>query len=184
MFRPLGYDVKTLLDFPSINEIDETGKTFEENAILKAETVAKALGKVVIADDSGLMIDALNGAPGIYSARYAGPKKNDEENMDKVLAELADVPVEERTARFYCALAVAFPNGESVTVNGTCEGIILPERRGNNGFGYDPIFFVKDLGRAMAELEPSEKGQISHRAVALKKLEDRLPSILAGEHHD
>lgn len=184
MFRALGYDVKTLLDYPSINEIDETGKTFEENAILKAETVARALGKVVIADDSGLMIDALDGAPGIYSARYAGPDKNDEDNIEKVLSELSEVPVEERSARFYCALAVALPNGETETVNGTCEGIILPERRGTNGFGYDPIFFVKNLGRTMAELEPSEKSQISHRAMALKKLEDRLSSILAGENHD
>ncbi|WP_077214165.1 XTP/dITP diphosphatase [Bacillus dakarensis] len=184
MFRPLGYEVKTLLDYPSIQDIDETGSTFEENARLKAETVAKEMGKVVIADDSGLMVDALDGAPGIYSARYAGPAKDDEANMDKVLNELAEVPEEKRTARFYCALAVAVPNGETVTVNGTCEGIILSERRGNNGFGYDPIFFVRDLGRAMAELEPSEKSQISHRANALKRLEDRLPSILAGEDHD
>lgn len=176
MFEPLGFEVKTLLDYPEIGDIEETGTTFEENAIIKAEAVAKETGQVVISDDSGLIIDALDGAPGIYSARYAGVEKNDQANMDKVLDELKDVPDEERTARFYCALAVAFPEGETITVNGTCEGSILRERRGNHGFGYDPIFFVKELGKAMAELEPEQKSKISHRAKALQNLEGLLKS--------
>ncbi|MGG0720434.1 XTP/dITP diphosphatase [Robertmurraya massiliosenegalensis] len=176
MFRPLGFEVKTLLDYEEIEDIEETGQTFEENAMIKAEAVAKQTGQVVIADDSGLIVDALDGAPGIYSARYAGPAKDDEANMDKLLENLKDVPDEQRTARFYCALAIAYPNGEGITVNGSCEGIILRNRRGSNGFGYDPIFFVNGLGKAMAELEPSEKNQISHRANALKKLEEIIQS--------
>ncbi|GIN60244.1 non-canonical purine NTP pyrophosphatase [Robertmurraya siralis] len=176
MFQPLGYEVKTLLDFDEIEDIEETGQTFEENAIIKAKAVAERTGQVVIADDSGLVVDALNGAPGIYSARYAGLAKDDEANIDKVLEQLKEVPDEERTARFYCALAVAEPDGKTFTVNGTCEGVILRTRRGVNGFGYDPIFFVNELGKAMAELEPSEKNQISHRANALKKLEEIIQS--------
>lgn len=180
MFQPLGFEVKTLLDFPEIKDVEETGTTFEENAILKAETISKLLNRMVIADDSGLAIDALNGKPGIFSARYAGEEKSDEANMNKVLEELANVPDNERQARFYCALAVASPEQETFTVLGTCEGIILREKRGSYGFGYDPIFFTVEKGKAMAELTPEEKAQISHRAHALQKLESELPSLLAG----
>lgn len=178
MFMPLGYKVKTLIDFPEIEDIEETGSTFEENAVLKAESVSKVLNRIVIADDSGLAIDALNGRPGIYSARYAGEEKSDEANMAKVLEELSDVPDSSRHARFYCALAVAVPGIETFTVSGTCEGMILREKRGSNGFGYDPIFYVVDRGKAMAELRPEEKAEISHRAQALRKLESKLPSLL------
>mgnify|MGYP001393288990 CR=1 FL=1 len=184
MFQPLGYEVKTLLDYPDIEDVEETGTTFEENARLKAETVSKEIGRVVIADDSGLIVDALDGAPGVFSARYAGAEKNDEANIDKVLQNLEGVPENERTARFYCALAVAIPGQETVTVDGTCEGRILSERRGHYGFGYDSIFFVQEFGRAMAELEPAEKSKISHRGNALRKLEGILPSLLEGERHD
>lgn len=172
--EPLGYTVKTLLDYPQLKEIEETGTTFEENAILKAEGICEQIGKMVIADDSGLIVDALNGEPGVYSARYAGEDKDDEANIDKVLKKLKDVPEKERTARFYCALAVAIPNEKTITVNGTCEGIIINERKGNNGFGYDPIFFVPELGKTMAELETEEKMKISHRGAALKKLREVL----------
>lgn len=172
--EPLGYTVKTLLDYPQLKEIEETGTTFEENAILKAEGICEQIGKMVIADDSGLIVDALNGEPGVYSARYAGEDKDDEANIDKVLNKLKDVPEKERTARFYCALAVAIPNEKTITVNGTCEGIIINERKGNNGFGYDPIFFVPELGKTMAELETEEKMKISHRGAALKKLREVL----------
>ncbi|MFB6467941.1 XTP/dITP diphosphatase [Cytobacillus sp. Hz8] len=171
MFEPYGYEVKTLLDFQDVADVEETGTTFEENAILKAETISKKIAKMVIADDSGLVVDALNGRPGVYSARYAGEEKNDEHNIDKVLEELDGVQAENRSARFYCALAVAVPGKETFTVNGSCEGTILTERRGTNGFGYDPIFFVNEKEKAMAELKPDEKNQISHRAHALKKLE-------------
>lgn len=177
MFEPLGYEVKTLLDYPEIPDVDETGTTFEENAILKAEEVSKVLKQIVIADDSGLSIDALEGRPGIFSARYAGEEKSDEANMDKVLNEMKDVPDGSRTARFYCALAVAIPGKETYTVSGTCEGEILHERKGSYGFGYDPIFFAIDKGKAMAELEPEEKSEISHRAHALRLLEKDLPTL-------
>ncbi|MFE8696928.1 XTP/dITP diphosphatase [Cytobacillus sp. FJAT-53684] len=180
MFQPLGFEVKTLLDFPEIKDVEETGTTFEENAILKAETIARLLDRMVIADDSGLAIDALEGRPGIYSARYAGEEKSDEANMNKVLEELTDVPDNERKARFFCALAVASPGKETFIVSGTCEGLILREKRGSYGFGYDPIFFAIEKGKAMAELTPEEKAQISHRANALRKLESELPSLLAG----
>ena len=178
IFAPRGIKVQTLLDFPEIPDIEETGQTFEENAILKAETISKALNKMVIGDDSGLMIDALEGRPGIYSARYAGEQKNDQDNIDKVLSELSGVRDGNRTARFYCALAIAIPNSKTQTVFGTCEGRILEERRGTNGFGYDPIFNVPEKSLAMAELTSDEKNKISHRANALKKLDVILDSIL------
>lgn len=180
MFKPLGYEVKTLLDYPDFQEVEETGMTFEENAILKAEAVSNAFGRMVIADDSGLVVDALEGRPGIYSARYAGEEKNDRKNMDKVLREMENIPDSSRQARFYCALAVASQGRETLTVNGTCEGSILREKRGSHGFGYDPIFFAEEKGKAMAELNPEEKSQISHRAKALKKLEELLPAFLPG----
>lgn len=174
LFLPKGLAVKTLLDYPEIGDVEETGSTFEENAILKAETIANNLGVRVIADDSGLEIDALEGRPGVYSARYAGSEKNDENNIDKVLDELQGVPENERTARFCCALAMAEPGKETLTVFGTCEGRILNERRGTNGFGYDPIFYVETEGKAMAELSSNEKNKISHRANAIRKLDDLL----------
>ena len=177
LFTPLGYEVVTMFDVAPDMEIEETGTTFEENAVLKAETLSKALGTIVIADDSGLAVDALNGAPGVYSARYAGDH-DDEANIVKVLENLKGLPEEKRTARFMCALAIAGPELETTTVFGSCEGVILEEKRGTNGFGYDPIFFVPALGLAMAELTPEEKGAISHRGNAIRKLADLLPTLL------
>ncbi len=177
LFTPLGYEVVTMFDVAPDMEIEETGTTFEENAILKAETLSRALGQLVIADDSGLAVDALEGEPGVYSARYAGDH-NDEANIEKVLENLQGVPVEERTARFCCALAIAGPNLDTYTVFGTCEGVILTEKRGSNGFGYDPIFYVPELDRAMAELSPEEKGAISHRGNAIRKLSEELPKLI------
>jgi len=178
LFSPQGIRVLTLLDVDQAIDVEETGVTFEENAILKAETVSRLLGKTVIADDSGLEIDALNGRPGVYSARYAGLDKSDEANIDKVLNELADVPAEERTARFRCVLAVAGPGRETETFSGSCEGVIQTERKGENGFGYDPIFYVPNKGKTMAELSQDEKNVISHRGAALRKMEIRLPDII------
>lgn len=163
LFQPFGVQVLTLNDIEEAIDVEETGVTFEENAILKAETVARLLNKIVIADDSGLEIDALNGAPGVYSARYAGTEKSDEANIDKVLAELGTVPTEGRTARFRCVLAVAGPGLQTETFSGSCEGLIHTERKGTNGFGYDPIFYVPEQERMMAELSPEEKSLISHR---------------------
>lgn len=177
LFTPLGYEVVTMFEVAPDLEIEETGTTFEENAILKAETLSEQLRKLVIADDSGLAVDALGGEPGVYSARYAGDH-DDEANIVKVLEKLQGVPDEKRTARFCCALAIAGPNIDTYTVFGTCEGVILHEKRGTNGFGYDPIFFVPELGRAMAELTPEEKGAISHRGNAIRKLAEELPNLV------
>jgi XTP/dITP diphosphohydrolase len=170
LFSPKGFKVKSLLDFPEIEDVEETGVTFAENATLKAEAISSALNKPVIADDSGLAIDALNGEPGVYSARYAGENKDDNANIEKVLQKLNDVPFEKRTARFHCALAIAVPGKRTEIVEGTCEGHILEEKRGENGFGYDPIFFVEKWRCSMAELTKEQKNQISHRANALKRL--------------
>ncbi|MDN7245914.1 XTP/dITP diphosphatase [Planococcus shenhongbingii] len=178
LLRPFGYEVLTLKDVAQDMDVEETGTTFEENAILKAEAVAEALQIPVIADDSGLEIDALNGEPGVYSARYAGGEKSDNANIDKVLEKMAGVPENERTARFRCVLAVAAPNRKTETFSGSCEGEILTERRGENGFGYDPIFWVPSEGRAMAELKPEEKAAISHRGNALQKLKLAMPEWL------
>nr|WP_106780230.1 XTP/dITP diphosphatase [Lysinibacillus timonensis] len=177
LFNPIGFEVVTMFDVAPDMEIEETGTTFEENAVLKAETLAKTLNKIVIADDSGLTVDALGGEPGVYSARYAGDH-DDEANIMKVLKKLEGVPEEKRTARFVCALAIAGPDIETFTVFGQCEGVILEEKRGSNGFGYDPIFFVPELNRSMAELSPEEKGAISHRGNAIRKLAGELPNLL------
>lgn len=181
MFLEYGYQVKTLVDYPEIPDIEETGTTFDENAIIKAETLSKILNKIVIADDSGLIVDALNGEPGVYSARYAGEPKDDEKNMDYLLEKLKDVPENLRHARFHCSLAVAIPNRKTITVSGQCEGHILFERTGTNGFGYDPIFFVEELQRPMATLLPFDKAKISHRGKALKKLETILELLFEKE---
>lgn len=174
ILEPKGYDVKSLAEIGFTEEIEETGHTFEENAILKAEAVAKAVNKMVIADDSGLSIDNLGGKPGVYSARYAGEQKDDQANIDKVLSELKGIEKEQRTARFRCALAVSIPGEETKTVEGHVEGYIAEEPRGEYGFGYDPIFIVKDKDKTMAELTSDEKNKISHRADALKKLSKLL----------
>lgn len=178
LLRPFGYEVLTLRDVAEDVDVEEIGTTFEENAILKAETIANMLNTTVIADDSGLEIDALGGEPGVYSARYAGGEKSDSANIDKVLAKLEGIPEEKRTARFRCVLAVASPGKETKTFHGTCEGYILEERFGENGFGYDPIFWVPAEGRTMAEMKPHEKAAISHRGNALRKLQISLSKIL------
>ncbi|MED1122591.1 XTP/dITP diphosphatase [Bacillus atrophaeus] len=174
ILAPKGYDVKSLADIGFLEEIEETGHTFEENAVLKAEAVAKAVNKMVIADDSGLSVDNLGGSPGVYSARYAGEQKDDTANINKVLQKLKGIEKEQRTARFRCALAVSIPGEETKTVEGHVEGYIAEEPKGENGFGYDPIFIVKDKDKTMAELTSDEKNKISHRANALKKLSQLL----------
>lgn len=172
-FSVYGIQATSLLDLTKdIPDIEETGTTFSENAALKAEQISELLEVPVLADDSGLEINALNGEPGIYSARYAGEPKNDQANIDMVLAKLSDVPKERRTARFVCVLAVATPGKETIFHKGTCEGIIATTQKGNNGFGYDPIFIPNGAQKTMAELLPSEKSQISHRKNAIIKLDD------------
>lgn len=172
-FKERGLHVKSLLDLPEDIDVIEDGKTFEDNAIKKAETIGKRIGMPVLADDSGLEVDALQGAPGIYSARFAGPEKDDGENNQKLLRELENVRDEDRTARFVCALAIYFPNGKIQTVRGTCEGKIGYEIEGAHGFGYDPLFRLLNSEQTMAQLEKHEKNQISHRAKALLALADQ-----------
>ncbi|MFS0865547.1 XTP/dITP diphosphatase [Fredinandcohnia sp. 179-A 10B2 NHS] len=174
LFEIKGIKVKSLLDFPSIDDIEETGTTFAENAKIKAEAISNKFKIPVIADDSGLSVDYLNGRPGVYSARYAGEQKDDTANLNKVLAELEGVPEDKRTARFHCALALAIPGEETQIVEGTCEGIITDKPVGANGFGYDPVFYVVAKGKTMAQLTKDEKNEISHRGNALRKLDKLL----------
>ena len=171
-------EVLSLLDINYEGEIEENGLTFEENALIKARAIAMEYKATVIADDSGLCIDALNGEPGVYSARYAGEACSDDANMDKVLEELRDVPEDERTARFVCALAIVDKNGNETVMRGTCAGKISRVKRGSEGFGYDPIFYLPQLNKTMAELSKDEKNALSHRGNAFKKLELEL---VAGE---
>lgn len=169
MLSPYGFHIQTLLDYSTdMPDVEETGTTFHENAQLKAEQISSFLGKSVIADDSGLAVDYLNGAPGVYSARYAGEHADDVTNNNKVLNALHDVPNEERTARFICVLAFAQPNQKTIYHEGICEGKIATSPYGTNGFGYDPIFIPKGYHQTMAQIEQEEKNQISHRSHALK----------------
>ena len=171
MFAKAGYQIKTMKDFPELPEVQETGQTFEENARLKAETITNILQCPVLADDSGLTVDALGGMPGIYSARFAGEQKSDASNNAKLLHELTDVADENRTAQFHCTLVFAAPQKESLVVEGIWNGRIARIPRGENGFGYDPLFIVDGLEKTSAELTPEEKNAISHRGQAMKKLD-------------
>ncbi|PTX59352.1 XTP/dITP diphosphohydrolase [Melghirimyces profundicolus] len=171
MFREaLGIRVKGLEGMENLPHIVEDRETFEGNAVKKAETIAGVLGRPVAADDSGLAVDALQGAPGVYSARYAGPDATDAENNRKLLMELEGLPEAERKAAFVCALALAVPGDETRVVRGECPGRIALRPRGENGFGYDPLFFLPERGCTMAELPPEVKNQISHRARATERL--------------
>lgn len=164
--------VRDLCKHPEISEIEESGKSFEENAALKAIAASKELPELVIADDSGLEVDALNGAPGIYSARYAGETATDQENNDKLLHELerADASKDRRSARFRCVLALAREGQILGTFEGVVEGTIVDLPRGNCGFGYDPVFLPTGLNKTFGELAPAEKDRLSHRGRALGKL--------------
>ncbi|MFC7061605.1 XTP/dITP diphosphatase [Halobacillus seohaensis] len=172
MLSKYGIQVKSLLDFDEpVENIVEDGETFEDNATIKAEAVSKKFQVPVVADDSGLEIDALQGAPGIYSARYAGEEKNDQKNLEKVLRELKEVSTGKRTARFVCAIAVARPGHATFVKRGTCEGTISEQPSGEEGFGYDPIFIPQHSDRTMAEHTSVEKNSISHRNHAILKIE-------------
>lgn len=155
-------------------DIVEDGSTFEENALIKAKEICKLAGEMVLADDSGLEIDYLNGEPGIYSARYMGEDTSYRIKNKNLIDRLEGVPAEKRTARFVCAIAAAFPDGRSFVVRGTIEGMIGYEERGENGFGYDPIFYLPEKGVSTAELSPEEKNSISHRGNALRKMKEFL----------
>ncbi|TGE31965.1 XTP/dITP diphosphatase [Desulfosporosinus sp. Sb-LF] len=162
-------EVLSLLDISNWEDVEENGETFADNAALKARAAVQKTGLIALADDSGLVVDALNGAPGVYSARYAGEPKDDERNNDKLLHQLESIPDDKRTARFRCALVIATPDGKEYLTEGTVEGLILRQRRGLDGFGYDPLFFVQDFARTMAELNVAQKNKLSHRAQAFRK---------------
>lgn len=171
------YEVITMEEAGINTDIDETGTTFEENAAIKAETVRDLCGEIVLADDSGLEIDYLNGEPGIYSARYMGHDTSYDIKNKNLIDRLEGVPDEKRTARFVCAVAAAFPDKPTIVVRGTMEGIIGYEIKGENGFGYDPIFFLPEYGMTSAELSPEEKNRISHRGKALRAIKEKLEEM-------
>jgi XTP/dITP diphosphohydrolase len=169
-----GVDVVGLEDYPDAPDVPETELTFAGNALLKARAIAAHTGLPAVADDSGLCVDALNGMPGVFSARWSGRHGDDEANLDLLLGQLADVAPEHRSARFVCVAAVAWPSGEERTVEGHLIGHVIGERRGSNGFGYDPIFVPGDDSRTTAELSPEEKDAISHRGKAFRALAQHL----------
>jgi XTP/dITP diphosphohydrolase len=169
-------EVKSLEDFGPIPPVVEDGETFEDNAVKKARHTARVLGLPAIADDSGLEVAALQGAPGVRSARYAGETAVDDENNLKLLDALKEV--ENRDARFVCVLAIAIPRGPALIYEGVCDGRIAWKKRGNNGFGYDPIFYYPPLGRTFAELSGDEKNKVSHRGKALAELHDEFDKVL------
>jgi XTP/dITP diphosphohydrolase len=179
IFRELPFQVLALSDIQLDMDVEETGSTFAENAILKAQAYAQAANMLALADDSGLEIDALGGAPGIYSARFAGRDTPYAERFRLIFERLQGIPVSERTARFRCAIALAEPSGYTRVVEGTIEGVIPDSPRGENGFGYDPIFLVPERGITTAEMTPEEKNGISHRgraAEAARQLLENWPS--------
>lgn len=178
LLSDLGLEVCSLDDVPQMPEVVEDGTTFFANALKKASAVALATGELALADDSGLEVDALGGAPGIYSARYAGPDADDLKNNARLLEDLARVPEGERSARFRCVLVVYCPSGHWMSAEGTCEGTIAKAAFGSRGFGYDPIFYLPAFGRTMAEVGPEIKNRISHRAQALARLREILPRFL------
>ncbi|CAH1211402.1 dITP/XTP pyrophosphatase [Paenibacillus auburnensis] len=181
-FAPLGLTVKSMFDYPQLPDVVEDGTTFAENAFKKSKAVGEALGLPVLADDSGLCVDALDGRPGVYSARYAGENARDQDNNLKLLSELEGLKQGEDTgqpllspARFVCALSLYDPaDGMELTAEGTVEGWITSEPAGGGGFGYDPLFYLPEYEKTMAELTLEEKQMISHRGMALRLLTDKL----------
>lgn len=179
ILEPLGFTVLSQKEAGIHVEAEETGTTFEENAYLKAKAVYDASGLPTVADDSGIVVDALDGAPGVYSARYGGPGLNDVDRYEKLLHEMEGVPDAKRTARFVCAISLVLSPDKAFSFTGVCEGKIGHGPRGENGFGYDPIFMVGE--KSTAELSSEEKDKISHRGQALRKMEQMLSAMQNGE---
>ena len=170
------FDIRSLNDFGPLPEVEEDGETFDDNAYKKAVFVAKALGLPAIADDSGLVVEALGGAPGVRSARYAGPQATDADNIAKLLRDMAGQT--DRRAAFHCVISIAVPSGPALTYEGRCEGEILDAPRGVSGFGYDPIFYSPTLGKTFAEAGMAEKNKISHRGRAMAQMAAEFAQIL------
>lgn len=179
MLKPVSrFDLLSLCDFPQYIPPEETGLSFEENAVLKALHAAKILQRLVIADDSGLVVPALNGAPGIYSARYAGKNATDLDNRKKLLDQMQHLLEEDRSAYYECCIVLATPSGLKKCTRGTCEGTLLSKEKGASGFGYDPLFVKHGYSKSFAELEEATKNRISHRRKALDKILLSLDSLL------
>ena len=177
ILKPMGFDVICENDLENpLPEVEETGETFEENALLKAHSGLKETGCISVADDSGLCVDALNGAPGVYSARYSGEGATYQSNNEKLLKEMQNIPDEKRTAYFVSAVACVFPDGREFTVRGTCNGYIARECKGTNGFGYDPLFICES--GSYAEISPEEKDRVSHRGKALRLFKEELKKYI------
>lgn len=174
MLKGLKIKILALDDFPEIPAPLEDGKSFRENALKKARFVAERLQITTLADDSGLEVNILGGQPGIFSARYAGENATDKENNMKLLKELSGIPFEKRRARYKCAIAIVIPRAKEEVVTGSCSGLIALKPKGTGGFGYDPLFYVPEYGKTMAELPPGIKNRISHRGMALAKLRKKL----------
>lgn len=183
LLEPFGAAVKGLDAFPEIGEIEETGSTFAENSLLKASTVSKLTGLVAVADDSGLIVDALGGEPGVYSARYSeepGRPATDERNTQKVLSKMTCIPDESRSCRFVSVMAASAPDGRHILAEGRWEGFLAREPKGANGFGYDPVFWDPETGLTAAQLEPDQKNARSHRAKACRNLLRLWPAFWAS----
>lgn len=179
MLCGLPFEIISMEDAGINGDIVEIGSTFKENALIKASEICKMTGEIAIADDSGLEVDYLNGAPGIYSSRFAGEGKGDDVKNKKLLYLLKDVPFEKRTARFVCAMAAVFPDGRHFTVEGTCNGYIGVKPEGKNGFGYDPLFYIPEHDMTTAQMNAEEKNKVSHRGKALKLMAVELKKQLA-----
>jgi XTP/dITP diphosphohydrolase len=185
LLQDSGVKLLSLADFPKLPEIPEEGATFADNAATKAIEVARLTGHPALADDSGLMVDALGGSPGVFSARYAQDRTSprpptDADNWGKLLDELKNVPQGQRGARFVCELALAWPDGRLLRARGECAGVIAFEPQGESGFGYDPVFWVPEYAATMAQLGPEIKNKISHRAQALAAFKDLVPALKDG----
>ena len=178
LFEGTDVELMTKKEAGFTDEVEETGANFAENAFIKAEAVMRASGLPAIADDSGLEVDALSGAPGIYSARYGGPQCiNDAQRYEFLLENMRGIPEAERTARFVCVIAAAWPEGKRICVRGTCEGVILEQPGGEGGFGYDPVFYVPEEGCTFSEMPAERKNEISHRANALRLFQTKLTEV-------
>lgn len=184
LLAPSGIEALSLDQFPRIGRIEEDGRTFRENAVKKASAVCEQTGMMALADDSGLEVDCLDGAPGVFSSRFAGEGSDDRANNEKLLELLTGVPPEQRRARFRCVIAVAAPDGFVYTAEGTCEGYIAEELRGERGFGYDPLFYLPEFGKTLAELDLKTKNKVSHRGKALLGALDILAELKAMEEQE
>ncbi|MBI4734130.1 MAG: XTP/dITP diphosphatase [Rubrobacteridae bacterium] len=182
ILKPANLKILSYKDLSGWPEVEETGDTFFDNAMLKAKALVEKYGVAAVSDDSGLEVDILNGAPGVYSARYGGEDGNAFKNNEKLMVELSGVPEEKRTARFHCVAILLFPDGRVIRADGTLEGRIGFEKKGADGFGYDPLFIPEGESRTVAEMSLEEKNLISHRAQAFNKLLDEINSIVSSSN--